>query len=192
MRVSLQQEVVKHMQNTEKYDLRPKHLTERESKAFFAIKAFAILSVIAAHACERIVDAGTFADLASALLFVFTRVGVVAFFIVSGFFYRREAGDSLPFWKKKALGLVLPWVICATLTFIVSRIGDGNIPYYKWIIGHGTWYYYITVLLVFYAVFKLLARSRLALLACVALTVVSLSLEMVSLNPIPHFCKLRI
>ena len=161
-------------------------VTKRESQAFFILKAFAILSVITAHVCTRLLNQGVFAYIVSAFLFSFSRIGVVAFFAVSGFFYRYIPGDSRRFWKKKLLNLILPWLICATLTFAVSRIGHGTMPYYNWIIGNGSWYYYVTVLIAFYAIFMWISRSRICLFLCVGLTVLSLALETFSINPVTN------
>ena len=131
-------------------------LTARESVAINIMKAIAILSVIAAHVVS-VSNINLFAKIVSSLWCLFARVGVVVFFVVGGFLYRRSVGDNKSFWKKKFFRIILPWAFCATLTYILAVIKGANfslIEYLKWIFGSGTWYYYITIYTLFLFIFK--------------------------------------
>jgi hypothetical protein len=76
-------------------------VTERESRAFFIIKAFAIFSVLVSHLSNIICDGGIFTAVSTVALEPWAIMGVPIFITVSGFFYRRGHHDTKAFWKKE-------------------------------------------------------------------------------------------
>jgi peptidoglycan/LPS O-acetylase OafA/YrhL len=80
------------------------------------------------------------------------------------------------------------------MTFIVSLILGSKqkiaLKYFQWILGFGTWYYYVLVLLIFFLMFKFIEKSEILLYVCFALNIVSILLETWRLNPISQlpFC----
>ena len=100
-------------------------LHQEESKGFYIYKAIAILCVIAAHVSAIIENLGIWTFICSTFWAMMARIGVVIFFTTSGFFFSRTKGDSLNFWKKKFFNIIIPWLICATATFLlVVLTGD--------------------------------------------------------------------
>lgn len=120
------------------------------SKQLYVGKVFAILSVICAHMTLTI-DKGQTGWLADKIIAVYGTIGVAFFFLCAGYYYHREKGDSVVFWKKKLKGIILPWIICSVLTYILNVILSSQaysiIGQIKWTMGYMTWYYFVPVLL---------------------------------------------
>jgi fucose 4-O-acetylase-like acetyltransferase len=119
------------------------------------------------------------------------RIGVVIFFSVSGFFYYNNKSTFVEFWKKRIVSLILPWLIIATMTFILKTILGGIdnfiVDYLKWVFGVGSWYYYISVLLVFYLIFRFVKKNDFLLYLCLILNVISIALETYNINVLTKF-----
>lgn len=123
---------------------------------FYCMKAVAILCVITAHTVS-ISTVSVFRNVVSTGGVFFSLFGVPIFFILGGFFYPGNNRDSKDYWKKKILWLVLPWVFCSMVTYTLSAVIGPNVPpcsYITWMLGNGTWYYYIVVYLFFMVFFK--------------------------------------
>ncbi len=150
-------------------------ISSRQSNALYVIRTFAILSVIAAH-----MPFGAEHPVAESLRIVFGQIGVAVFFIVSGFFYHREDSDTAKFWQKKWRGIIVPWLVLAMCTYAFSVILNREFSVWggvKWVLGIQTWYWYLTVLLAIFAMFKGWWKSNRILLGCVAVTTASVMLS---------------
>jgi fucose 4-O-acetylase-like acetyltransferase len=157
-------------------------LTKLESDAFYIFKCIAILCVVAAHVSKILVDNGYFTFISSTFWAMLARIGVVIFFTTSGFFFNREYNL-----KKKAKALIIPWIVCASLTYLVGAVlshfqSFNIISYIQWIFGYLSWYYYVVVLIVFLLIFKFVRDSDIVLWTCIGLNIVSIVLETFSLN----------
>lgn len=121
------------------------------SDTLYVLKALAILFIIGMHmpfSGSQIID--FFRQ-------ILNNGGMAAFLVISGYFYRRTPGDAVAFWKKKCTSMVLPWLFCALVTYLIHVIMDGGASvtgYLKWTLGSGSWYYFVTVLLVCFVVFR--------------------------------------
>jgi len=94
---------------------------------------------------------------------LFGTVGVIGFFIIAGYLLDEKRGTR-EFWRRKFTTLVVPWLVCATLTFVVARLLAGSkTSYFSWIIGSGSWYYFMPMLLLCYALFRLIRAQPLRL-----------------------------
>lgn len=110
----------------------------KKSNTLYIIRAFAILSVILAH--MPFTEAHPVAECIRNTL---GQIGVAVFFTVSGYFYKRKKGDTASFWKKKAKGIIIPWLLFAVLTYAFSCVLNRSfspISLVKWVfgIGHGS------------------------------------------------------
>ena len=166
-------------------------ISEHDSIAFDLIKAVAIFCVIVAHSVS-VTDFSIYACYVSLLWKIFAHIGVVIFFIVGGFFYSRKKGDLKPFWKKKLFRLVIPWLFCATLTYLIRAVAHGAslLDYFKWVFGSWSVYYYIVVYLLFLIIFKLFWQRDLWLYLFMALQVTLLILQVFGISttiPLPFF-----
>ena len=153
-------------------------LNEKDSMALYFVRAIAILTSVAAHV--RITDYST------ALNEFFSRawdmsscLSVPCFLIIGGILYSRKEADGRNYWRKKAQSLILPWLFCGMLTYGYRAIFEGGslLGLICWLVGHGSWLYYVTVYLVLMFIFKPIRNNVPALWACVAVTAVQLVLK---------------
>lgn len=143
------------------------------SEVIYIIKAFAILSVLSAHVCyDEAVD--IYDKMAHVFLNNYGTIGVSLFFIISGYlFWGKEYPWKLMV-KKKVKTLIIPWFVVGTLVYLqVFQLYNPNnwlawykekiikfegIAWLKFIIGINSLYYYMTVLIVCYIIFKLVGN----------------------------------
>lgn len=107
----------------------------------------------------------------------FSCISVGGFLICGGILYQRTAGDSRAFWQRKWKTMLLPWLFCGVLTYgyrLLRGQSGSLLGLVTWILGHGSWLYYVTMHVLFLAIFKFFWRSTPALVACVAATALQL------------------
>lgn len=157
-------------------------LDERESAAFDILRVFNILSVIAAHTIS-IIDGNALRYCITFFWSSYGTVGVISFLIEGGFFYSRKENDTVDFWKNKMRKMIVPWILCASLTYILSIAVNGLpangsvlLTYGKWVLGSGSWYYYMTVFVICQILFRFISKSDIALCMTVLITVAMLIL----------------
>lgn len=122
-------------------------------------------------------DSGIIAKYVTNFWAAFARTGVVTFFALSGFFYHREKGDRKVFWNKKLKYLIVPWLIFSTLIYIYGLFGSNTfsvLGYVKYVLGYGSSYYYLTVLIIFLAVFKFFYKNDYILYLCMIINVAAI------------------
>lgn len=156
----------------------PDKLCEKDSMALYFVKVIAILTSVAAHV--SIIDRST------PVIEFFTRVwdmasclSVPCFLIVGGILYSRKEGDGRRFWSRKLQSVVLPWLFCGLLTYGYRAIFEGGsiVGLIRWLVGHGSWLYYVTIYLILMFVFKPIRNNVPVLWACVAVTTVQMILK---------------
>lgn len=150
------------------------------SKALYVIKAFAILSVIFAHCVYKNPTVQKMTSLIGI-------VGVPVFLICAGIFFNQNESPKL-FWVKKVKGIVVPWMIFGTITYLLSAILGNDFSFHSflfWLIGYGTWLYYVTILLLYYLLFRAIKWSGLPYVM-IAVGIVSIVLDVYKLNPISN------
>ena len=102
-----------------------KVITKTESNALYILKAFAIIFAMSAHVVPYYIKtSGQAIRILTGIWQVLCRVGVPAFLIISAFFYKREKKDTLKFWKKKLLTLILPWFVAGMLNSCYVYFGQ--------------------------------------------------------------------
>lgn len=159
-------------------------LTPRDSTALYFVKVMAILASVAAHV--SVIDLSTpLSQAATRFWDQFSCISVGCFLICAGILYTRAPADTLPFWKRKATTMILPWLFCGCLTYGYRLLAGepGSLSgLAMWLLGHGSWLYYVTIHLFMLALFKFLWRSPAALWACLGLTVSQLTLKALGLG----------
>lgn len=157
-------------------------LDEKESAAFDILRVFSILSVIAAHT-NNIIDGNVSRYCITFYWSSYGTVGVISFLIAGGFFYSRKEKDTSAFWKNKIRKLIVPWILCSSLTYILSIAMNGLpangsvlLAYVKWVLGSGSWYYYMTVYVICQIIFRFISKSDIALWMTVFITAAMLIL----------------
>ena len=120
-------------------------LEENRSSQIYAVKAFAMLSVICAHMKLQL-EYGMAGWLPDRIISIYSIVGVPIFFICSGYYYHREEGDTGEFWKKKTKNIIVPWIIWSALTNILNNLITRRTVSMKgfagWFSGYSSLYYY--------------------------------------------------
>ena len=85
-------------------------------------------------------------------------LGVPIFFFTSGFFFDRREATKV-FWKKKMRSIVIPWLLYGTLLYLfacaLNNFSKVELPFLKWIIGNGSWLYYVPVLIQCFILFRI-------------------------------------
>lgn len=141
------------------------------------IKGIAIISVICAH-CNAVVNpeyrvAVTF----SRLLSNFGTTGVVCFFFISGLLFHYN-GKFISFWKKKLTRFIPAWFFAASVVYLYVYLRKPPLSlksYINFILGNGSYCYYMTMLIVIYAVFTIFPfmRTTVSLVICIIITAIS-------------------
>lgn len=147
---------------------------KKMSNTLYIMKFFAILSVIAAHVNEVDYSNKLNYCITSAWK-IFGVVGVIIFFILGGYFYKREKNDTKIFWKKKFKTIIIPWFVASVITYAVHNIKhmDWNLlGYFKWFVGSGTFFYYLTNYCLFLLLFKFIYKKNIYLIICCLLTLI--------------------
>lgn len=156
--------------------------TQKESNTIWVMKGLAMLSVFYAHMS----GGGTWAE---DLRCILGTIGVAAYFVLSGYVFRKPAHSSWkPFWKKKLMTVIVPWLICSALTFALSVVlGSSQLSvttYLRWTLGVQTWYYFVPMLLICFLIFSLSEKDAF-LYICVGITLVSLLLTRFGILKMP-------
>ena len=161
-------------------------VTERESRAFFIIKAFAIFSVLVSHLSNVICDQGTFTAVSTVALEPWAIMGVPIFIVVSGFFYRRGPHDTRSFWKKKGITIVMPWILAGVLRNLVDILlyhsREPFLYYVQRVLGFNSSFYFPFLLIMLFAVFKLIGGKLPLLWVSIGVNALSLVLETLGFN----------
>ena len=145
---------------------------EKVSQVFSTARIYALLSIVSAH----IYFPNTFAGQ------VFNRfgtLGVIVFLMISGYYFRTEKFVD---WKnlavKKAHSILVPWLVCGTLTWlynaILSPLNRSFLGWLNWLLGNGSYLYYLTILLLCLAL--LFKAGKLIICLTLPLTVASILL----------------
>ena len=150
------------------------------SNACWAVKALAMLFVIVAHTDYS----GIQNSMAEMLLSRLGAMAVPVFLILAGYFFNTDGISSFGnLLKKKAVSLCLPWLFCGSLIYGYTALRAGNGLHLgaalRFLLGSGSYLYYLTGLLALQFLFYFLRNvPRILLLwACLGLSAVSLLLS---------------
>lgn len=142
------------------------------------IKGIAIISVISAH-CNVVLDTqNRFALISSLILQNIGTLGVICFFVISGILFHYQGNGVGSFFGKKARNIIIPWCISATCVYLYVYLRKPPITirgYLNFILGNGSYCYYLTVLMVLYVLFVFFPfmRKNFILIVCMGITVFS-------------------
>ena len=121
------------------------------SNTFYAYKAMAIVFVAMMHCIYTTRPVSRIAG-------AFGIVGVPIFFFTSGFFFNRRESTKV-FWKKKMRSIVIPWILYGTLLYLfacaLNNFSKVELPFFRWIIGNGSWLYFVPVLIQCFILFRI-------------------------------------
>ena len=161
---------------------------EKLSQIFSTARIYALISIVSAHIY--------FADSFSGqILNRFGTLGVIVFLLISGYYYRPEKFHN---WKKlfakKAVSIGIPWLICGTLTWgyniILSSQNRSLFGWLNWILGNGSYLYYLTILMLCFII--LFKANKVMIWLMIPLSVFSIFLTALDLlQPILLFLRIN-
>ena len=125
-----------------------------KNKSIQVMRAFAIFSVILAHSnrTEHFTDY-------EALSILFGNLGIVGvpiFLVIAGYLFSPKNQSVIQFLKRKIKPVFIPWIFTGTLVYFYVTVRKGGITiisYILFIIGHGSYLYFMTILLMIWIVF---------------------------------------
>lgn len=134
---------------------------EERSKQIWVFRSFAILSVCCAH---MPMDAGTkLTDcFLNQILGILGTLGVGGFFLCSGYYFSAKEAVTIAYWKRKFWKLIVPWLLLGAATKVWYNYIAGTRPilhgYMPWILGRGTWMYFVPVLIELMIIFAIVRK----------------------------------
>lgn len=135
-------------------------MIKKISNQMYVLKAISIFSVICAH--MRMVNYSYENELIDRLYASVGTIGVICFLFMSGLFLNVNEKKNI-FWKKKIKNIIIPWIFCSLLTYILSVIITKKfsiVEYIKWVVGAGSWYYFVTIILILYLTYRIVQNEK--------------------------------
>lgn len=158
-------------------------MDKKYSDLIYRWKAVALVSIVMAHSWFTNIDNMFLVNICTR----FTRWGVFTFFMLSGFFFCPHKTTVKIFWKKKLRSIILPWVVGGLINYFIRfKSMDfyfSPIDIFNYIIGNGSWLYWITMLLMCYVLFWKICDNTIALLLAIFVNVVSIILTASGILP---------
>lgn len=142
------------------------------------IRVFCILSVIGTHFSGTV-----FSTFKGASLFLFYclraygTIGVVGFFIISGFLYNCKEKKIAKILLKKIKYILIPTYIAAFFNYGILHIYDFSLKeFIIYCYGGGSLYYYITAIMIFYIIFYYVHDNMIILYSMIIINIGSVML----------------
>ena len=142
--------------------------------ALNASRVMFIFSCVMAHSALTHGEIVTkFGNLILAIWSFCACIGVPCFLITSGILFRKK--NIIHFVKAKFTSIVVPWIFCGTLVYMISDFSSYSIiEYIRFVLGVGSYLYYIPVLLITYIIFYILPEKTICCILCIIINVISL------------------
>lgn len=137
----------------------------------YIIKSMALVSVVSAHCYNVHAGPDGFPMYCSLLLRNIGTVGVLCFFIVSGYLYHPEKYTARQLVNKKAKTVLLPWFLAGLCSVILRNYKPAIAVLY--ILGYRSMLYFLPLLILCFLVFYFpIMRKR---TVCIAMIIVTLA-----------------
>lgn len=134
---------------------RPMTITKERSAIIDNMKAWCIFSVVCAHTSGSVSSEGGVIRW-SCLLNLLGTMGVPIFFLLSGILFKYKEESIKNFIKRKSYNLAIPWIFTGTIVWLYVVLRKGGIHFISWlkfVLGDGSYLYYMSMLLVCYILF---------------------------------------
>lgn len=148
-----------------------------ERNYIYVLKFFAVISIVSAHVAT-ISNQSSLNILASNILTSISSFGVAIFFLISGYLFYSNSNNIRQFFLKKIINIAIPWIMTGTLVFLYIALRKGGLNIGGWLnflLGNGSYLYYLTLLSSFYIVFWKY-RNKIIILGSFILFIISLTL----------------
>lgn len=154
---------------------------KKRDRKLDTIKFFAILSIICAHV-SPVTNNNTIYQKISLLLDSLGCLGVGVFFLISGYLFYQNKETFTEFMKKKVTQIIVPWVFVGTIVYVSVFYFQNNlsfINYINFLVGNGSYLYYLTVLMILYIIYFKLRENKKFIYISTILSIFSIILTIV-------------
>lgn len=136
----------------------------RERKTWIdALKGIAIISVVYAH-CNNRISMNQIDQFLECIRGCLGTLGVPIFMILSGYLFNNNR--SLMLFLKNKIRVVLPWIFWGTAVWLyeVFRKGLGYAKLLDWLLGFGTYLWFMRTIMIFWVFFYFIRKRELKVL----------------------------
>ncbi len=154
------------------------------NNTFYVLKFFAILAVVMAHSVYTLIPN----DMVVKVFNSFGRCGVIIFFIISGYYFRKEKYENV--WqllKAKLKTIVIPWIIWGLAIYCTRFTSTGLYFNLKeiilWLLGFGTYLYFLTIYILLLCIFQLLPNKSVIQVILILCTLINVYLVAGNVGP---------
>lgn len=161
-----------------------KKIKEFKSNALYVMKAFAVISIVLSY--SNIADIGNI--YLRSFLSIYKPVGVYIFLILAGYFFNyKKYPDLKSLLLDKTKKICIPWLACGLLTyfsnFMLKPVYFNLTEIINWLLGNGTYLYYLTMLMLIYIVIYLLPKNQKVYYTLILLNLISILLTHLNIFP---------
>ncbi len=148
---------------------------KRISKTVTIARAIALLSIVSAHI--------QFSESAPELVLRYYKmlgsIGVIAYMVISGYYYHPSRYVSfIGMFLNKVKTIGIPWIVIGSLGYCYNAVLSRSfsmVSFLKYIIGNGSYLYFLTMLFLCFMIFYYV-KSKGVCLAAMVISVISLEL----------------
>lgn len=127
-------------------------MDKKISDTFYILKGIAIVLVVCCHSVQQ---SQIIPKFQISILNSLSNLGVVIFFIISGYLFKNR--NIKEFLKLRIHSILIPWIIYGSIVYLyvyIRKISFISLQsYFNWIIGNGTYLYYLTIYMLLHIVF---------------------------------------
>lgn len=131
-------------------------ISKTDSERITILRTLALTSVVSAHTSSVILE-DKITVFCSNFLSAYGSIGVIAFFILSGYLFELQNKSLIFFWKSK-IAMLIPWLLCGTMNYLYTALRKDGVSIIGWtsaLLVHSH-YYYMSVLFILYGLHQLL------------------------------------
>ena len=158
---------------------KPQTMQEKDYDLYILVlRALSVLSIVSSHTFDVQVNASHISHVLAQFLCNVGSIGVSVFFVLSGYVFPFSVEKSkgfFSFFRRKINTLFIPWFFCATIYYCYIAFRKGG-SFSGWIIcslGYSSAFWFMSVLIMLFAMFFYLYRYQFFLLLAGFLSVVS-------------------
>lgn len=149
--------------------------TRNISNMVIVARTLALISIVSAH----IIFTQTTPLWISEIYKLLAPVGVVTYFIISGYYYHIDKYGSFFYVLKKKLKTIgIPWLVLGSIGYFYNAILSKDISivsYLKFILGNGSYLYFLIMLFLCFIIFYFF-KSKIFCIVAILLNILSLEL----------------
>lgn len=143
-------------------------INREQSSELYCLRGIAMYFVVCAHCTYE------FSSM-QYITSILGLIGVPILFALSGFFVDVQS-TRRRFWEKKLFTIIIPWILWGIITYIIHSLSDKTfsiIELLNWIMGFNTWLYFVPVLIMLLAIFRLIANHDCLIVLGIVLSITS-------------------